>query len=67
MSPLFYVAIALSVGAIAVTMHALFSAPEGYEDEEGFHAIRRPVLPKSHSSAAGQQPASDIHPRFSPR
>jgi len=66
MNPLFYVAIALSVGAIAVLVHALISAPDGYQDEEGFHAIRRPVR-KPQPSMSPQRPGSEIHPRFSPR
>ena len=61
MIPLFYVVIALSIGAIAVTVRALLSAPEGYEDEEGFHAIRsravhRPRANSTHQSGAGIQP-----------
>ena len=39
MNPLIYVVAALSLGAIAVTIHAFLSAPEAYEDEEGFHVI----------------------------
>jgi len=39
MNPLFYVAMALSLGAIAVTVYALLSAPEGFEDEQGFHTL----------------------------
>jgi hypothetical protein len=41
MSPLLYVAAVLSLSAIAVTIYAFISAPEGYEDKQGFHAFRR--------------------------
>ena len=41
MNPFFYVAMALSLSAIAVTVYALVSAPEGYEDEQGFHTRER--------------------------
>ena len=39
MNPLFYVAMAVSLGAIAITIYALVSAPEGYEDDKGFHSL----------------------------
>jgi hypothetical protein len=41
MSPLLYVAAALSLSAIAVMIFAFLSAPEGYEDKQGFHVFRR--------------------------
>jgi hypothetical protein len=40
MNPLVYVTCSLSLGAIAVLIHGLLSAPDGFEDDEGFHAIR---------------------------
>ena len=66
MNPLFYVAIASSVGAIAVLLHALVSAPDGFEDEEGFHAIRRPAR-NPHPSLSAPPPGSEVDPRFAPR
>jgi hypothetical protein len=63
MNPLFYVGIALVVGGIAVTVCAALFATEGYEDEDGFHAIRRKDQP-------GQSPRTKdapIPPFFSPR
>ena len=66
MIPLFYVVIALSIGAIAVTVHALFSAPEGYEDEEGFHAIRARAARKPEAGTT-PAPGAGVHPRLFPR
>ena len=51
MNPLFYVAMALALSAIAVTLHALLTAPEGYEDEEGFHSLQPKPPPKPHRTA----------------
>ena len=67
MNSLFYVAIALSVGAIAVTVYAFFSAPEGFEDEEGFHARRRHPGSTATPRAAEDSSNAGIHPRFYPR
>lgn len=41
MNALFYVAVILSLAAIAVTIHAVLTAEEGYEDEDGFHTVKR--------------------------
>jgi hypothetical protein len=56
MNPLFYVAMALSLGAIAVTVYALLSAPEGYEDEQGFHAFEAEA---SENGAPGAEEGED--------
>jgi len=37
-NPLFFVALFLGVAAVVVVVYACLSAPEGYEDEKGFHA-----------------------------
>jgi hypothetical protein len=39
MNPLFYVAAAIFLTAICVAVHALLTAPDGYEDGRGFHAV----------------------------
>lgn len=41
MNPLHYAVIALGLAAIAVTVYAVLSAVNGYEDDEGFHASGR--------------------------
>jgi len=64
MNPLFYVGIALAVTGIAVTVCAALFATEGYEDEEGFHAVRRKGLPRSRSKDEGEK---SIPPLLSPR
>jgi hypothetical protein len=64
---MFYVAIALGVGAIAVTVYAFFSAPEGFEDEEGFHAIRKRARLKPSNHAAESSPNAGVQPKFYPR
>lgn len=46
MNPLIFAVVVLSVGAIAVTVYAVLSAIEGFEDESGFHAIRPRQVPK---------------------
>ena len=40
MHPLFYVAAAVFLAAIGVAVHAFLTAPEGYQDARGFHAVR---------------------------
>jgi hypothetical protein len=39
MTFLFYIAAPLLVLAIAVAVYSLTSAPEGYEDDAGFHSL----------------------------
>jgi hypothetical protein len=56
MNPLLYVAAALSLSAIAVTIYALISAPEGYEDKQGFHAFRRHRKSEGLVTPAKKQP-----------
>jgi hypothetical protein len=41
MTFLFYSALVLFFSAIAGTIFALLSAPRGYEDDTGFHAVRQ--------------------------
>ena len=53
MNPLLYVVSALSLGAIAVTVHALLSAPDGFEDEEGVHAVRPSGRPQQQGASVG--------------
>jgi hypothetical protein len=67
MNPLFYVAAALSLGAIAVTIHAFLSAPEAYEDEEGFHVIHRNPARTHRVRARDGHGAPKVHPHFLPR
>ena len=64
MNSLLYVAVALSVGAIAVTVYAFFSAPEGFEDEEGFHAIGKRADSKTSMHTAEDSPDAGVQPRF---
>lgn len=40
MNATFYAAAAFGLAAVAVTVYAFLTAKEGYEDDEGFHAIR---------------------------
>ena len=64
MNPLIYVALVFSTGAIATLIHALLSAPEGYEDEHGFHLLRRGAVPKGPLRGGDDV---TVHPRFSAR
>ena len=50
MNPIIYVALVFSTGAIATLVHAVLSAPEGYEDEHGFHVLRRRAVPQPASA-----------------
>ena len=45
MTPLVYVAIVVVLAAIIVTVYELLSAPDGFEDEHGFHAVRAESSP----------------------
>ena len=56
MNPLFYVAMALSLSAIVVTIYAVVSAPEGFEDEQGFHTRDRSPSsrPSTHAEDDGE-------------
>jgi hypothetical protein len=56
MNPLIYAAILLGVAAVAITAYAVLSAPEGAEDDEGFH---------SKSPAPEGQAESKDHPEDS--
>ena len=67
MNGIFYVAVALSFGAIAVTVYAFLSAPEGFEDEEGFHAIRKRSHSRASAHAAEETSNAGVQPKFSPR
>ena len=64
MNPLFYVAMGLSLSSIAVTVYAVLTAPEGHEDEEGFHPIRRRASRTLRRRAAEQEHESGAHPDF---
>ena len=66
MTPLFYVAMVLCLSAIAVTAHALLSAPEGYEDGEGFHPLE-PRSPQHPASSPGQREEAGVRTFFSAR
>jgi hypothetical protein len=62
MSPLFYVLIAVSIGAVAVTIHAFLSAPEGYEDEDGFHTVNEvSETPHTHDQQSGDAGARTFY------
>jgi hypothetical protein len=47
MNPLIYAAMVLAVAAIVVTVYALLSAGDGYEDENGFHSVRAARVPNA--------------------
>ena len=64
MNPLFYVAMALSLGAIAATLYALLSAPEGYEDDEGFHSLQ-PKRPEAPTKTADDGADEGVHTFYS--
>ena len=67
MNPLFYVASALSLAVLAVMVHALLSAPEGYEDENGFHTLHRRASRKPPRRPAVRDSDPGVHPHLSPR
>ena len=50
---------AVALSGLAIIQHALRNAPEGYEDEEGFHA--KESRPRIHHSV-WLRPASSPHP-----
>ena len=53
MNALFYVAIAMLLGAVGVTVYAVVASKEGMEDEKGFHRVRTPKRgPSSDDSEA---------------
>jgi hypothetical protein len=41
MPPVFFVTLVLLGAGVGVTIYALLSAEEGYEDAEGYHSARR--------------------------
>lgn len=47
MPPLFHILLALSLTAIVVTVYAFLTAPDGIQDEEGFHAVLKEDAPES--------------------
>ena len=55
MISLMHIAMILSLAAIAVTVRAVASAEDGYQDKRGFHPIVNPPTPK----AADEAPADD--------
>lgn len=42
--------LALATAAAVITVLAVRHAPEGYQDETGFHAVRPALLPVSHTT-----------------
>lgn len=60
MTPLVYVAAVIALAAILVTVYELLSAPDGVEDEHGFHAIRAESSPEI--PAASEEPDRDSPP-----
>lgn len=65
MNPLIYVALVLGVSAIAVTVYAFLSAPEGFEDERGFHAIRSHEAPPDSTASQTHGNETGAHPFLS--
>ena len=62
MNPLFYVAAAVFLVAICVAVHAFLTAPDGYEDERGFHAVTSDDVMETSSHTA--ETARDRAPPF---
>lgn len=40
MTPILYATVIISLTAVALTLFALFTAKDGFQDGEGFHAVR---------------------------
>ena len=58
--------VAAAVGSLAVIARALRSAPEAYEDEDGFHVItRKPTSGVSFRSSKNRASRTDL-PRSEP-
>jgi hypothetical protein len=62
MTPFFYAAVVLSLAAVAVTAYAFATASDGYEDDEGFHAIRPPAQPKPEKKGVETEEDSSLPP-----
>jgi hypothetical protein len=60
MTPLFYVAAVVALAAIAVTVYELLFAPDGFEDDEGFHAVHAESSPET--PAASEETNRDSPP-----
>jgi hypothetical protein len=58
MIPFFYATAVLSLAAVAVTVYAFATASDGYEDDEGFHAVRPPAQPKPEKKEAETEDSS---------
>jgi hypothetical protein len=54
MNPLIYAAAGLALSAVAVTIHAVLSADDGYEDDDGFHSITPTPLKAARSTKADE-------------
>jgi hypothetical protein len=54
MNPLIYAAAGMALSAVAVTIHALLSANDGYEDNDGFHPVRSTPVEVSRPTKADE-------------
>ena len=62
MNPLFYVAAAVGLVAICVVVQAFLAAPDGYEDDRGFHAVTSDDAMETSSATA--ETARDRDPPY---
>jgi hypothetical protein len=67
MLPLILICAGIAAAALAVTWYAVVTAEEGYEDETGFHPIRREKRRRPQPEARAAEPAgtkdsSEIRP-----